>query len=441
MSAPPLRPPLARQQRGVSLIEALVAFLIMSFGMLAVVGMQGTMRRSADLSKQRGEAVRLAQADLDLVRDFSVLELDPAALPASAPASGAPAQARAFAQIASQAATEIPDVSSNTTFSLKRDVIPAANGNVALVRVTVSWSDRAGQVQQLVLNSSVARVDPKLSASLTIPPGGSSSTRGGMGRHASIPLNARDLGNGESVLKPRAGGTDAWAFNNATGLVRVCSVTVDKTQSSIVASDLNDCFSGWAFPLSGFIRFSTGESVNAALAESPSSTAIAGTGLELTLSSSGHSNGPRCVHDAYPSGNAIIYLCAIFPNAATPPIWSGSTQVTGLTLGAEAGQYKVCRYSDNYDYIPAKPAAPGVPAAPARNTTVDNAEHPLVYSNVTGPLINQNFLIIRGSLACPADRQANPAAGDFINSNTVEHQPLGVETPSVPTPPLPTPST
>ena len=59
--------------RGVSLIEALVALAVMSFGMLGVVGMQATLRYNADVSKQRSEAVRLAQEEVERWRSFSVL--------------------------------------------------------------------------------------------------------------------------------------------------------------------------------------------------------------------------------------------------------------------------------------------------------------------------------------------------------------------------------
>ena len=45
-------------QRGISLVEALVAMLVMSFGMLAIVGLQATLRLNADVAKQRAEAVR-----------------------------------------------------------------------------------------------------------------------------------------------------------------------------------------------------------------------------------------------------------------------------------------------------------------------------------------------------------------------------------------------
>ena len=55
----------ARHGRGLSLIEAMVAFAVMGFGMLGVLGIQATLRNNADQAKQRTEAVRIAQEALE----------------------------------------------------------------------------------------------------------------------------------------------------------------------------------------------------------------------------------------------------------------------------------------------------------------------------------------------------------------------------------------
>ena len=61
----------AQSARGVSLIEALLALVVMSLGMLAVVGVQATLRSNGDLSRQRAEAVRLAQEGTETWRTFT----------------------------------------------------------------------------------------------------------------------------------------------------------------------------------------------------------------------------------------------------------------------------------------------------------------------------------------------------------------------------------
>ena len=60
-------------ERGLSLIEALVAMAVMAVGMLGVLGMQATLRSNGDVAKQRSEAVRIAQATMETQRVFSVM--------------------------------------------------------------------------------------------------------------------------------------------------------------------------------------------------------------------------------------------------------------------------------------------------------------------------------------------------------------------------------
>jgi len=40
-----------------------------------------------------------------------------------------------------------------------------------------------------------------------------------------------------------------------------------------------------------------------------------------------------------------------------------------------------------------------------------------------GLFLATNFLVIKGSDDCPTDLASNPVGGDFINTNTVQHQP------------------
>ncbi len=61
------------RQCGTTLIEALVAFLVLSVGMLTIARMQTQLRAGSDLARQRSEAVRLAQEDIESLRAFAVL--------------------------------------------------------------------------------------------------------------------------------------------------------------------------------------------------------------------------------------------------------------------------------------------------------------------------------------------------------------------------------
>ncbi|MDO9459768.1 MAG: hypothetical protein Q7N95_06590, partial [Alphaproteobacteria bacterium] len=112
---------------------------------------------------------------------------------------------------------------------------------------------------------------------------------------------------------------------------------------------------------------------------------------------------------------SVAYYCAIYANETKT--WSGlSTLVprafsdTGAlwTVAASgSGPFKVCRYT---------------PAA-SDDVVVANALHPRNYAGVNTALTSQNFLVIAAANSCPVDVAVNPAAGDFVNSNTLVHQP------------------
>ena len=85
MNTPPVRA--TKAQQGVVLLEALIAILIFSLGVLGLVGLQATMIKSTSDAKFRSEASFIAQqkigqmwadplvlpADLDTIVDISTL--------------------------------------------------------------------------------------------------------------------------------------------------------------------------------------------------------------------------------------------------------------------------------------------------------------------------------------------------------------------------------
>jgi Tfp pilus assembly protein PilV len=131
----------------------------------------------------------------------------------------------------------------------------------------------------------------------------------------------------------------------------------------------------------------------------------------------------------------VSYMCIVTPSdhdndANTPPIWSGEvtlnplgwTFATGnnLTLGAPAndgvgaatGSARLCRFTSDYN----------------GNGAISNGEHPRYYRQVSGALDNQNYLVVDGEDDCPGDvainpQANNPTADDYIDTNTVRHQP------------------
>ena len=242
-----------RRQSGVSLIEAVVALAVMAFGMLALVGVQATLRSSGDLARQRNEALRVAQETVEDYRNYAAL-------------SGTAGKVD-FTEIVTVARAAVDFTGTalenrlNTVFY--RTVTVPTLGNSAPIKpitVTVDWTDRAGQFQAVELRSVISGLPPELAGSLTLPPARDAWSSPLVGRNRSIPLLAKSLsGTGTSVFMPPQGsaGTVAWVFNNTTGLVTgVCTVAAGSTTNTLTAADVASCSTNTtAQLLSGYVRF------------------------------------------------------------------------------------------------------------------------------------------------------------------------------------------
>ena len=374
-----------QRERGVSLMEALVALAVMSFGLLGVVGMQATLRSNSDVTKQRAEAVRIAQAAVEDQRAFEQLT-----------SSGTIAS---FADLATAAA--VPASGTNATFARSTVVMPAILADDAprlkTVTMRVAWEDRSGQTNAVSLVSSIAGIAPELAGSLSLP-GDRAVTQRPHGRHAGIPDSAIGQSDGTSTFLPPGGGGITWVFNNISGMI----TSVCQPSLPCVPTDLQ--------LLSGYINFATTDMPSLVEGElptdAPPSTSI---GAEVVMSLPSAST-VSCY--SQPASTYVAYYCAL-PTTTPPRLWSGRSRITGLPISsaladAVSSKFKVCRYT---------PTATDTPAG-------GNVRHPLDYVNVNGPLANQNFLVISagdGTLAfgCPGEGPST-----FIDSHTYRHQPL-----------------
>ncbi len=417
------------RQRGVSLIEALVALTVMSFGMLAVVGVQATLRLNSDVAKQRSEGVRIAQEAIERWRGFSQLVTDPAGLRS------------AYGDIDTQAAATVTGYTTNTSYTLERSVVDVVGQNHKSLRVTVRWADRNGNAQSVHLDSHVARVDPALSATVLNGRAFGATQATPLGRHAGIPTEAKDMGGGVSAFMPPVaggGGTVAWVFNNASGLiVGVCTVAAGTTTSALSAADIAGCKDNTvAHLLSGHVRFSTGSTQPTAIdSEQPTSKAL---NLDMLVAIT-DGRVASCFDDApttqvsAATRTFVSYYCAIPANATRS--WAGYATILPQAFSDVIGSEWV---------IPAKSLPVGTTVThrlcrytPATSDTqiVPNWQHPYLYRIEYAdaarkqplpmpPLVNQNFLVVLNANACPPDVPADPAKADFVNSNTLEHKPL-----------------
>jgi Tfp pilus assembly protein PilV len=431
--------------RGVTLIEALVALLVMSFGMMALIGLSNSLRRSSDLAKQRGEAMRLAESEISKLRDFSVLSN----------ASGG-ATAKGFDQVVVSAAqTAITPANSNTTFYITRDVSALASGAepaYKTVEVKVTWTDRTGQkgsenlIQRVVLSTIISRTDPVFSGSVGIAPP-AASVRQPSNRNPVVPSGAKDLGGGISSFQPGGATSPVWIFNNLTGAISgVCNtLPANTTALTFSAENAANCNTErTAYLVSGTVRFSRSNPPLANPSDVLTSDTVAmplAVSLQLTLSEyinlKNPNRGSLMANRDYPtsppsecfndSGNGDVslrsfvnYYCIVYPNDQTPRNWWGKVVLEGIPLGASADQFKVCRYSADYNgngYIYSE----RLNADNLLVFLVDNEEHPDRYRGVTKSLARQNFLVIRGNLSCPTASAVNVAATPpvFVDYSTL----------------------
>jgi len=210
-------PPRTRAGRaaGFALIEALIALLVASFGMLAIAAFQGTLSGSSDIAKQRSEAVRLAQLKIEQLRAYQRVASDPNVVnhifnftddvvsgsDTIGPASGAYA--------------------TNTTYSRVWTVTGAGTDLQKWVRVAVSWQDRNGTTQSVNLQTVIARSDPVSIGMLVVPPI-AMNARTPKNRNVDIPYPAIVLADGKtSAFQP---GSDVspnpnpyFVFDNVNG--------------------------------------------------------------------------------------------------------------------------------------------------------------------------------------------------------------------------------
>lgn len=406
------------RSRGVSLVEAVVALAVMGFGMLGIAAMQSSLRQNSDTARQRAEATRIASEAIEAMRSYSVVNASSGKVSYADLVSGVPAPLSLPGTI----------TGTNATYTRTVDVTDTAAQNRKTVQVRITWADRSGQPQELLLSTEIHRSPPELAAALIVPASGTVTQLPG-GRHPTIPKAAAMNSDGTSSFSPPGSGI-VWKFNNASGLIQeTCTPT---------------CAGVHARLLSGYIAFATSAVQPTSLdAESPPSgpipefTAASPTAAVALLQTAPAAPpaAPQCYRELLPPAPAatriVAYYCAVFTDTTTTPnyVWSGRAILAALPLSAppvdmgslatsvldsSASAYRVCRYTTRRNDDPVGSGAP-----PMRNR-----DHPYDYAKVDTNLVNQNFLLIRagdGSVAfdCPDDDPSTP----LVNGRTWRHQP------------------
>ena len=303
-----------RFQRGVSLVEALVAFAVLAFGMLGVVGMQSTMRSNADMARQRAEAVRLAQDSMEEWRGFTTLDTT--------------ANHMAYQDIAGESTRSVQGT--NATYTVSRRALADADvaGTVTPDRrgvvVDVTWLDRVSQAQLVRLSSAVSGVEPELGASLVLSTSSDPLVRP-QDRNRAIPHGVVPLGVGRSGLVPPGqsvgGDRIAWVFDNSTALITLCTTPAADTGGLTLAN--LTCSTDKAVLISGYVRFAVGGPPSDVSVTNPAAPMVpVPFGLSLARTAPDPPSTFSCFQEPM-NNSAVPYSCAV-GITTTDRQWSGS---------------------------------------------------------------------------------------------------------------------
>jgi Tfp pilus assembly protein PilV len=365
-------------QRGVSLLEALVALVVMSFGMLALAAMQLSLSRAADVAKQRSEAVRIAQERIELARSFTSL------------AAGAGVDWTSLQTDVASPATVTTNTIYNVTVAMGGTVADAARP----ISVQVAWNDRAGEAQAVSLASVISQTDPRDPGFVGNPLPLNRPLKRPKNRNINIPIPAIYLGSQTSATQFDA--NYVAIFSNLTAnVVQICN----PNQANATASDINAaiasgtaCISYNGYIVAGYVG-RTGTSI-----VWPSG--INHTSVTRNTAPTGTNSGIRCLYgDAtnQNSGSLITadngykyYICVI--PLQTPFTWSGTVRLGGVPT---TGNYIVCRYQYTQTTVTANER--NIQPYVSVDASIDEQNYLVTTSNN-----NTNGSIAGSTTACPS---------------------------------------
>jgi prepilin-type N-terminal cleavage/methylation domain-containing protein len=203
-------------RRGFSLIEALVALVVVAFGMLALAGFQSSLGVASENAKHRAQALRLAQQKMEQLRGFEQVVSDGGKFDYTADVvSGGPETIDG----ASGYVTSNPYL--RQWWVTKADGVTAGEGTDGQkwIRVRVQWTDRLNQTQNVTVQSVISRAEPGDLGTLAVGPG-ARQPRTPKNRNVDIPYPAISLPGGKSAFTP-PGSSNAYVFDNLlSGYIR-----------------------------------------------------------------------------------------------------------------------------------------------------------------------------------------------------------------------------
>jgi type IV pilus modification protein PilV len=401
-----------RRQGGFTLVEALIALLVMAFGMLALSGMQLSLSRSSDIAKQRTEAMRLAQRKVDELRSFTSV------------AAGA-GHTIVWNSFANTTETVVTNASYTITTSLGGAVADAMRP----LSVQVSWADRANEPQSIMISSVISKSDPIDIGYIGNPLAQNVPLKRPKNRNINIPIPALDLGGGQSSTEFSVDYVIVYS-NVTAGILKICdpvtagtTATVSEINAAIAAPPgmgEGSCVDVTGYIVAGYVgrnggsvAWPTGLNISAL----DRNTAFFGQNIQCIYSDATDQNtGALITAD----NGYKYYLCAI-PLSA-PGLWSGTMRLGGVPT---TSNLLVCRYQ--YVQTDITPNERNVQPYVDVNLSMDEQNYQMVTSG------NTTAASLAGSLtACPSamnvtDTSVSPSRAISIG---VVHQDCRVQNPN-----------
>lgn len=361
------------QQGGFTLIEALLALLVMAFGMLSLSGMQLSLSRNSDVAKQRTEAMRLAQRRIDEYRSYTSI----------AAAGGHTIVWDSLPASATQTSV------TNATYTITTAMGGVIADALRPISVTVAWTDRGNQAQSLTISSVISKSDPVDIGYVANPLPLNAPLKRPKNRNINIPIPALDLGNGQSSTQFAADYVIVYS-NVTAGVVKVCNPgAANATDVQVRAAIGNtlpagstlvagSCLDVTGYVVAGYIGYPTAlvntltgmkhdvVSPNGIVRTNP----FSGQAIRCLFSEATDQNSNAAIAAA--SGYDFKYYLCVVP-LASPFLWSGTVRVGDVPT---TSSYVVCRYQYS---------DPGLTA---------NERNVQPYVNVSMSMDEQNYRIV-----------------------------------------------
>jgi Tfp pilus assembly protein PilV len=316
--------------RGFSLIEALIALLVMSFGMLAIAGFQVTLTRNSDVAKQRTEATQLAQQKMEELRAYGQVSSN----------TGTPHIFNYTDDLISGPPVGSPDViTTNATFNRTWTVTPNTSNTEKWINVKVAWTDRTGAGQEVQLLSVISKFDPQDIGTLVTGPGGV-NVRKPKNRNLNIPYPAVTLSDRtKSAFIPPPGNT-TYIFDNVTGNI-IGGCTGISSSTLVEGLDISSfsCASTSAYLLTGYVRFDTSNNPSSA---EPGNPGAANETLPLAINpplSLDSSNNPSPNTGGSPSMICYSQRQKVMSTSSTSPVTISTLLRSGSTVTVTANNH------------------------------------------------------------------------------------------------------